>query len=365
MAALGSGGCGMMRIRIIDRYLFWQLLAGVLLVLLTLTALDAFFSYINELDDVGRGEYGHLQALLFIFFSLPERMYQYAPTAILIGGLLSLGGLAARGELTALRAAGMSVTDIAIAVLKAGLVFVIAVFLLGEWLGPIAQQKGERLRAGSVSTNLAIQAGSSIWMKHAGRFVRSRGVAGDHHLLDVQVFEFDGSRLLSIVQATSARKNDNGWKLQNVRRVTFEEDVPKLASKESEQWPVLVDDDMFSVLQVQPEQMSLKNLREYIDYLRSNGLESSQYQLAYWNRFVHPLSSLVMLLLALPFVFGSQRSGGAGQKLFLGILLGVAYFLLSRLLNQLGVVYGASPFLSAILPLLLFFSAAVVMLRRV
>ncbi len=354
-----------MLIRILDRYLFWQLLAGVLLVLMTLTALDAFFSYINELDSVGRGDYGHLEALLVIFFSLPERMYQYAPTSVLIGGLLSLGGLAAQGELIAMRAAGMSISGIAVATLKAGMVFVIAIFLLGEWLAPLAQAKGERLRTGSVSGNLAIQSDSGLWMKHAGRFVRTRGIANNRHLLDVEVFEFDGSHLRSVVHATSAQKTGDGWLLHSVNRVEFGDNALKTTQEDAEHWKELVDDKMFAVLQLKPARMSALDLYEYVGYLQANHLESAQYRLAFWNRFTQPLSALVMLILALPFVFGSQRTGGAGQKLFIGTLLGVGYYLISRLLNQLGIVYGMPPFLSAMLPPLIFLSVAVVMLRRV
>jgi lipopolysaccharide export system permease protein len=352
-------------ISILDRYLFWQILGGVMLVLLTLTALDAFFSYINELDDVGQGNYGHLEALLVIFFTIPERMYQYAPTSVLIGALLSLGGMAGQGELTAMRAAGISVVGISRATLKAGLVFVIAIFLLGEWVAPAANQKSERLRTGSVSANQAIQSESGLWMKHQGRFIRTRGIVNDSHLLDVEVFEFDGNQLRSIVQAANAQRNESGWQLNNLSRLQLSERGIETRQIESEQWGELVDNKMFAVLKLKPAKMSAGNLYEYINYLKANHLESSQYQLAFWNRFLLPLSCLVMLLLALPFVFGSQRTGGAGQKLFVGTLLGIGYYLVSRLLNQLGVVYGMPPLLSAILPPMIFLAVAMVMLRRV
>ncbi|HFD88325.1 MAG TPA: LPS export ABC transporter permease LptG [Gammaproteobacteria bacterium] len=352
-------------IRIIDRYLFWQLLGGVMLVLLTLTALDAFFSYINELDDVGQGSYGHLEALLVIFFSIPERMYQYAPTSVLIGGLLSLGSLAAQGELTAMRAAGISVLGITMATLKAGVVFVLVIFLLGEWIAPAASQKSERLRTGSVSDNQALKSESGLWMKHDGKFIRTRGIVNNSHLLDVEVFEFDGSRLKSVVQAGNAQKNANGWQLNNIRKLQLGKDHISIESADSEQWGELVDNKMFTVLKLTPDSMAIKHLNEYISYLRDNHLDSAQYRLAFWNRFMQPLSCLVMLVLALPFVFGSQRTGGAGQKLFIGTLLGIGYYLVSRLLNQLGVVYGLPPFLSAVLPPAIFLSAGIVMLRRV
>ncbi|HID82879.1 MAG TPA: LptF/LptG family permease, partial [Thiotrichales bacterium] len=82
-------------IKILDRYLWVHILAGTLLVLLVLVSLDVFFTFMNEIGDVGRGRYGYLQALSYVLLSLPQRLYEYAPTATLIGSLLSLGSLAA------------------------------------------------------------------------------------------------------------------------------------------------------------------------------------------------------------------------------------------------------------------------------
>jgi lipopolysaccharide export system permease protein len=72
-----------------------------------------------------------------------------------------------------------------------------------------------------------------------------------------------------------------------------------------------------------------------------------------------------MLLLALPFLFGSQREGGAGRRLFIGLLLGVGFAIVMRVLTHMGMVYGLPPWLSASAPLWLFLGVALVLLRRV
>jgi lipopolysaccharide export system permease protein len=282
----------------------------------------------------------------------------------LIGGLLSLGGLANHGELTAIRAAGLSIYGIAQSVLKAGIVFVILVFILGESVAPNAQQKGQTLRKEALTSKQAVQSTSGLWLKYEDLFIRTDSILGDNQILGLTIFRFDGNHLVEIVRAKSALKNAAGWMLSDLQKLIIQPRFLKQQQLDKEQWPELIAKNLFDVLKVNPDEMAARDLTEYIGYLQDNELESSQYRLAFWNRFMIPLSSLVMLLLALPFVFGSQRTGGAGQRLFIGVLLGIGYFLVSRLINQLGVVYGFPPFLSAIFPVLLFLSIAILLLRR-
>ena len=71
-----------------------------------------------------------------------------------------------------------------------------------------------------------------------------------------------------------------------------------------------------------------------------------------------------MFLLAVPVVLGSQRQGNAGQRLMMGILLGLSYVVADRLLTQLGSHLGLIPVLNALLPGLLFLSLALYLLLR-
>ncbi|MFK7892461.1 MAG: LptF/LptG family permease, partial [Granulosicoccus sp.] len=127
----------------------------------------------------------------------------------------------------------------------------------------------------------------------------------------------------------------------------------------------LVSADVLKSISVDPESLSASSLYEQIRYLENNQLDSRRIELAFWIKIVSPISTIVMLMLSLPFVFSSQRSGGAGQKIFIGIMLGIIYVLLNRLLTQLAMTNGLSPALSAALPLLCFFAVAVVGIRRI
>lgn len=352
-------------INILDRYLLTQIVGGVLLTLVVLAGLDGFISFINELDTIGRGNYGFFEAGFYILLTLPKRLYEYAPTAVLIGGLLSLGGLAGHGEVTAIRAAGLSVWGFVRAVLKAGSLFVLGIFLLGEVIAPSSLQQAQQLRTQALSGDVAVNSPKGIWVRYQDLFVQTDALLNSDTLIDLRIFRFDDTRPVEITYAKSAEHNDEGWLLKDVRKVRVENSQVHQELLEQEQWPNIIADNLFDVLSVDPDEMGAKDLYSYVGYLKDNHLESRQYELAFWNRFILPLSSLVMLMLALPFIFGSQRTGGAGQRLFIGVMLGIGYFLASRLLNQLGLVYGLPGFLSAVLPPLLFLGLAYGLLRRI
>lgn len=81
------------------------------------------------------------------------------------------------------------------------------------------------------------------------------------------------------------------------------------------------------------------------------------------RNFLAPLAYMAMLVIAMPFVFGLNRSG-TGQRLLIGLLLGLLFFLLNYLLGNIVLLYGLPPLVGAGLPTLLFLGAGLVALRR-
>ncbi len=114
----------------------------------------------------------------------------------------------------------------------------------------------------------------------------------------------------------------------------------------------------------EPRHSSTPDLYEYKSFLVKNNLDDSVESLTFWQKVFAPLTVMVMCLLAVPFVLGSQREGNAGQRLITGILLGLAYAVVSKLVIQFGVQINLLPVLNAIAPNILFFALAIYLLYR-
>lgn len=369
---------------ILDRYIGRSILLTSLLVLMTLVALASIFAFISELDDVGKGSYSVSDAAQYVFLTIPGKAYMLFSPAVLLGSLLGLGALASNSELTVMRAAGVSGGRIIRAVVITGVGLMLLIALLGETIMPRAEQIAEELRLTALEKRLSVKGSRGLWLKSADQFVNVGTVMPDFTLLDVSVHRFEGNSLSMAMSAARARLLDDDWLLEDVEMTVLGSENIVSEHLDSIEWkefvrrntvtssdnvkntdvPDLVSADVLKSISVSPESLSASNLHDQVQYLKANQLDSRLIELAFWVKIASPLSTLVMLMLSLPFVFASQRSGGAGQKIFIGIMLGIIYVLLNKLLTQLALANGLSPLLSALLPLVMFLVIALIGIKR-
>ncbi len=352
---------------LLARYIGKTVFLNTLLVLLVLVALSALFSFIGELDEVGRGDYSVRTALIYILLRMPGIAYELFPSSVLLGSLLGLGAMASHSELTVMRSAGISIVQMAGAVALIGLLLMGLVALLGEFVMPPSERQAQELRTAALSQSVSIRSRTGYWAKSDSRFVNIKSVLPDMTLAGVSIYEFGGKReLRRVVYAERAlQRSGDVWQLNNVTQTSFLLDSLTTERIDEKQVQNLVNAELLQGLSVAPESMSARNLFTQIGYLRRNQLDSSPIELALWTKITNPLSTLVMLMLSLPFVFASQRSGSVGQKMFIGILLGIGYFLVNRLFTHLGLANGFSPAISTLIPLTLFGLLSILGLTRI
>lgn len=366
---------------ILDRYIGRAILTTSMLVLLTLVALAGIFGFISELDDVGKGNYTLANALQYIFLTLPSKAYLLFAPAVLLGSLLGLGAMASNSELTVMRAAGISNARIIRAVLMTGIALMLLIALLGETVMPKAEQIAEEIRLTALDERLSVKGRNGLWIKSSNRYVNISTVMPDFTLLGVNIHEFNGVELTRSISAARAVRvqdtNSKDWLLQEVELSLFDKMNVESTQRDqqlwseitggtvqSEQFPNLISVDVLKSLKGSTESLSARNLYDQMHYLKENQLDSRSVELAFWTKITSPLATMVMLMLSLPFVFASQRSGGAGQKIFIGIMLGIVYVLVNKLLTQLALNNGLSPLTSAALPLVCFLVVAILGIQR-
>lgn len=352
---------------IIERYIWKNVLFSILVAWLSIVALDSFFAFLAELNDTNPNtHYGNFQAFQYTLMGIPKRLYEHFPTATLIGSLLGLGNLAAHSELTAMRAAGVTVLQIISMTLKLGFVLALMVFALGEWVAPQAEQAANSFKVQMQKRQLAV-GNQGLWFKDGNRIVHIAKVWSETKLGKLEIYLVNPERgaIESMTEAETAQYEQQTWVMRKVHQQRFLPDGiqhTKLAELRDE---TLIPSNILTIAAVKPNQLSAQALAEFIQHQENNQLNSIRFKQAFWQHFTTPLSTLVMLIVAAPFVFNFQRNAGAGQRIFIGILVGLVFFLFNRTTNNIGIVYGVSPLFSAALPLLTFLVGGLWMLRRV
>lgn len=332
--------------RRITVYLIKNVLLSTALVWLVLSGFDLLLAFAGELQDVGKESYTLSHAVLFTLLTVPRRLYEVFPYVALIGPLLALGGLAARSELTVMRAVGLSKLQIGLAALLPLLVLTAVMMLDIETLGPAGEQRAQEL-ANSKSKQLIMARYSGLWAREGDIFFNARsGMPRNQggkrwiELNDVRLFQFDpAGRLLSLAHARSAEHSQDGWTLHQVERTHFQANSLRVEQREREHWRTQLDDQSLEATLARPRYLTSEELSRNIDYFKRNQLDAVKFEAAYWARWFYPLKVIALCLAALPFAFSSVRAGGFGKRLFLGILIGIGYVLAERLFVNLADVY--------------------------
>ncbi|MDQ8039997.1 MAG: LPS export ABC transporter permease LptG [Rickettsiella sp.] len=342
--------------KIIERYLGRTVISTTLSVLGVLLALFALIQLIAETRDIGYGHYTLLSAFYYVLLTLPSQFYTFSPIAFLLGTILGLGLLARHSELIILNASGISLYKIAWSLFKATLLIVLFTILIGEGLAPRAASLAESHKAFLTTSGqtLMTQQGA-LWIRDGYNFIYIQSILNPTHLNRVSRYQFDThNNLLKASFAKEVNYEKNSWKAEDVVTSHLSPKKINASHTDYEIWPLSFSPKLLNISIILPEQMSLKQLNEYIRYRKKNLLNTSQYSLAFWQRILQPLAIWIMMCLAIPFTFKHLRSLATSLRTITGIIVGFGFYLLNEFFGPFAIVYQWPPFLAALLPLLIF-----------
>jgi lipopolysaccharide export system permease protein len=358
--------------KIHDLYVARVLLGTVLLTWAVLVGLDVVMAMVTELSDVGTGHYGFGSAVAVVALSIPRRAYMLFPTAAVIGALMGLGQLAASSELTALRALGLSRRRLSIAVAGSLAVLTALMVANGETLGPWGQKRADSMKASAKSNDMIVAQYSGLWAREGDTFLnaqagqeRGQGSGRYLELQGVRLYEFakDG-RLESIARAARAEHHSGGWLLHDVRRTWFDQRSVSETEAMEERWASKLDETALAASISSPRYLPATELGRGIAYRKRNGLDASEYEEHYWGRWFYPLNVLALCLAAVPFAFGSLRSGGLGKRLFIGIVFALGFWLVQTQFVKLAGVYKFDYRLAYLIPPTIMLAVSATLFRR-
>ena len=335
---------------LLSQYMMRTILASTAMVLVVLLALAGLFDFIAELDDTN-GDYGTAQAILYTALRLPNLAFEMLPIAALIGSLLGLGALAGNSEIIVMRSAGISVAVMSGMVALSGFVMLIFTALLGEFIGPPLDYYARNMRVEALYQQGDDRLGNEAWVKDGSVYLHLEKVNPEFEFGSLYMYRFDGDQLESISVAENAGIDQNDdWILENLRETQFQRDGVQVTQSSRSIESFEVDSGLLGSSLAKPLSLSARELLSYIDYLDRNGLDATKYETEFWYRVSRTFTVLIMPILSLAFVFGSLRTGGAGGRLMIGVVIGLAYYLASETLANSGQVFNLNPIIVTWLP---------------
>lgn len=351
------------------RYLAKEIYRSSIVVLLALLGLFTFFALIEELDNVGTKltllDLFYLQAL-----QMPTRLYELLPIGLLIGAILALASLAQRNELVILRVSGVSGMKLLRMLWIITIPWVVAAFFLSELVTPAAE-----IKASEATLQLMGRAGggrlnSGYWFKEEApnqgtRIINISELKPNGGVAGITLYElYEGQELVRFSQAKQGYFQNGSLVMEEVAETQISENaMSALDDATAPEQPLttletvpertittsLTPERLIARI-LTPERMSIAVLNDYIAYLEANNLQTDRQIVALWRKLAYPFTLLVMITIAAPIGFMQTRRGGVGGKVFIGILLGVGFFMVNQLALNVGMLSRWSPWVTALVP---------------
>ena len=349
---------------ILDKYIGKTVLMTTLLSLVVLTGLSGLIRFVEQIRAIGRGTYTMPDVIAFVALSIPRDIEMFFPMSALLGGLIGMGLLASNSELTVMMAAGRSRLQLIGSVMKSAVLMMLLVLVIGEWVAPKTEAQARQLRAQAVSGGSLISGEHGVWAKDGDAFIHIGEVEDTGNLRNVTIYEFSERQLTRVVHGGRVTYISPNWRVHDAQYTEVSPEKVVNYQLASWVWRSTLTPDKLGVVTVRPESLSISGLRAYVNYLQANRQDASRYELAFWRKVVVPFTVTVMLLVALSFVFGPLRSTTMGARILLGVITGFSFHVFNEVFAPISQVYHVPPLLAALLPGLIFASAALYILSR-
>jgi len=351
--------------KLLNRYIFCTLFTAIITVLVVIISLDLLAVLIDELGRLS-ATYTFFDVLIYIGLSVPASLYEFMPFAALVGSLIGLGSLASSSELVIMRAAGVGLFNIAWAVIKPVLIFVIVAILLGEWVIPTANQTAETQRVLSLGKKQILESRAGLWNREGNEFMHFNAVRVDGVIYGITRYRFDDNGILQSSSFSEMAVYRGGyWQQKNVTATTFSSEGTRVEQIPIDNWYSTLSPQLLNVLVLAPDDLAITNLYAYGRYLDRQNTDSGRYWLSFWRKLLQPLATISLVLIAISFIFGPLRETTMGYRIFTGVIVGILFQMAQNLLAPASLVYGFSPLIAVALPIICCFLWGVLLLRKV
>ncbi len=351
---------------VLTRYIVREILKSAFVSQLLLLALFNLFTLSDELDDIGKGDYGLTEVFYFLALTSPTVFYELMPASALLGSLFALGNMGNFRELIAMRAAGLSVFGIIRSVMIGGILLATVAVLVGEFIAPSAEEKAQLIKVTSQNRQVMLKTRYGLWLREERKFINVRQVEENGDLADISIYEIDGEQHLR--RSTHAGRAEflggQQWRLHDVKQSDISPENMHSRTDNERIWASSIEPDLLKIVVVNPDNLSIYDLAMYVNFLKENQQKSHNFEMAFWGRVVNPLVIFVMLLVSTPLVIGVRRGISVGARILIGAIIGMGFNVFDITIGHIGLIYNLNPPLMAFIPSLTVLTITLIAIKR-
>lgn len=351
-------------IKILDKYILKELLGPFLFGIGIFTIILAVGTIFDLVRLIVEYNVPFFTASKLFLFGLPHLISFTPPMAILLSTLLSLSRLSSDNEIMALKAAGVNFYSLVFPILFFSFFIALLSIIFAEEVSPRADNY-----YGKVMWNEVDKRGIKIdificeknFFLYAKKFIHS-----EYKMEGVVFEEFYQGKHIRTISAKEAfwKKKKIYFKYGRLHNFDLSGNLKNILHFKEYKMNFQKTPQDMARFEKKPEQMSVKELKRKIDFLKREGSDIKKFMVELNLKFAFPFSCFIFALLGIGFGVRAHRSSSSiGVGLSLIIIF--SYYVLLTISNAWGKTGFISPFLSAWIPNIVFGIVGIGLLKRV
>jgi len=363
--------------RIIDRYILKSVLTLFFQCLFTFLFLYVIIDVFSHLDEILKQRAGLEMLGGYYLAYLPIIFVQVSPIACLLSTLYTFGALNRNNELIAMRSSGLNIFQITQTVIIFGLIISALTFWVNDKFVPASMSLTENMKAqmesgtkkGKEKKPEAIANLSMYGQKNRLFFVNKFTLA-TNTMEGIIFLEHDEKQnLTKKIVANKGAYKDGKWTFYQCISYNFDENVqikeePRYLEEEVMDIPEAPRDFLHQMLR--PEYMTIAQLKSYMLKLSKSGATTviKNLKVDLYQRFASPFTSIVIILLGIPFSMMMKKRATGMSSVGLSIMVGFLYYVLNAVSVALGKAGILIPALAASLSHILALITAIYLIEN-
>jgi LPS export ABC transporter permease LptG len=352
--------------RILDRYIVKEVMSFVALTASALTIMLIVRTLFYSMDLLINEKVAWLYVIKLLLYRLPAFLVLTFPMSLLASSELAIGRLSSDGEITAMRAGGISLRRIIIPFVASALVISILSFLINDYIVPEANRAHQNIVQENVLKRGPSYIRRNVFFRDAENryFYINRFNEENMTMQDIMVYELSSRENFS--RTITAKKSEwvaDTWKLENGTIHNYDEEGKTTYEVNFAAIDIIVKEDLqkFFKNQREPFEMNSKELEQQISILQQAGADTKRLEVILHMKYSVPFSGLIFVLLGVPLGLRIKQ-GSKATGIIISIVLVFVYYVFVSATRSFGNGGVLDPALAAWLPNIIFAILGVILI---
>jgi lipopolysaccharide export system permease protein len=355
---------------LLSKHIFREFIALVVGVLAGIIVVYLSVEFLQKADRLIKFHASFLQVARYFFYSIPTMISMSLPMATLIASLLSLGNLSRHNEIIAMRASGVCLVRIITPMIAGGVLLSALGFLNTEYVIPVYSSRADYVRNVEIEKKQqrVIFQQHKLWLRGPDDSIVNIDLVSPNRneMLGINIYKLNPDySLRERIKAERLVWEDGNWRLKHSRTYTVVNDEIHFHVSDNEIFNIVENPNDLGTIVKDSQEMNFQELWDYIKRLKSSGYKVASYEVDLYNKIAFPFSSLLVVMLSIPFSIHKVRSGRAGKGFAVAVVIAFFYWALMSIGGSLGRSGMFPPVLAAWFANIIFGFAAIVVLVRI